>query len=267
MGRRKLIGTCHICGIHGPLSFEHVPPRSAFNSNPVYAKKFEEIVGEDYLSDKEAMSGKKMQRGNGANTLCGKCNNNTGAWYGNAYLDWAWQGMRFSGFSLQTPSLYFTFQLFPLRIMKQIICMFFSVNHDQFHKVQPELQKFVLDKESRYFDSKIRIYAYYSKSQRLRTSGIVGKVAFGGSGGGTELYSEISFPPWGYLMCIDSPPPDKRLIDISFFNSYRYNDWKDLSLNIPILPVETWIPGDYRSRSEVTEQVRASKATGGKKGV
>ena len=245
------------------MSFEHVPPRSAFNSAPVYAKKFDEIIGEDYLSDEKAPSGTKIQRGNGAYTLCGKCNNNTGAWYGNAYLDWAWQGMRFSEFSTVTPSIHFTFNVFPLRVLKQIVCMLFSVNHDEFHKAQPELQRFVLDKERKYLDSPLKVYAYHSRSNRLRNTGVVAQMELGRSG--PRLYSEASFPPWGYLFCFDSPPTDRRLIDISFFSRYRYNDWKDITLNIPVLPVETWIPGDYRSREEVARQVRTSMEEENKK--
>lgn len=256
MGRRKVTGTCHLCGNYGPLSFEHVPPRSAFNSNPVYARKFDEIIGEDSLSDVSPSKGVKMQRGNGGYTLCGKCNNDTGAWYGNAYLDWAWQGMRFSEYSTISPSIHFTFNIFPLRIIKQIICMLFSVNHDGFHKAQRELQRFVMDKERKYLDPRLKVYAYHSRSEKLRNTGIVAQMELGRSG--PRLYSEVSFPPWGYLFCIDSPPTDKRLIDISFFSGYGYNDWKEITLNIPVLPVETWIPGDYRSREEVANQVSSS---------
>jgi hypothetical protein len=35
MSRRPVIGTCHICGDHGKLSFEHVPPKEAFNKRVV----------------------------------------------------------------------------------------------------------------------------------------------------------------------------------------------------------------------------------------
>ena len=30
MGRKRIDGICHICGCHGKLSYEHVPPRAAF---------------------------------------------------------------------------------------------------------------------------------------------------------------------------------------------------------------------------------------------
>lgn len=214
-------------------------------------------MADDYILD-DTPRGRQLQRGSGAYTLCGKCNNDTGAWYGNAYLDWAWQGMRFAHFANRAPSIYFTFQIFPLRVVKQIVCMLFSTTHDTFHRAQPELQRFVLDKKRRLLDPSLRIFAYYSLSSRMRSTGLVAKVSFE-QGVGTGLYSEISFPPWGYLFCLDSPPADKRLVDISFFSRFRYNDWKEISLRIPMLPVETWIPGDYRSRSEVIEQVQASK--------
>jgi hypothetical protein len=67
----------------------------------------------------------------------------------------------------------------------------------------------------------------------------------------SHVYSEISFPPFGYILTEDSPPPDRRLVDISFFAQYGYNDWVDISLRLPVLPIYSWLPGDFRSRDEV----------------
>jgi hypothetical protein len=41
MGKRTRTGKCHICGNTGQLSFEHVPPESAFNDKPIIMKPFE----------------------------------------------------------------------------------------------------------------------------------------------------------------------------------------------------------------------------------
>ena len=37
-------GMCKICGKFGPLSFEHVPPRAAFNDRRVIVLNFEEAI-------------------------------------------------------------------------------------------------------------------------------------------------------------------------------------------------------------------------------
>jgi hypothetical protein len=83
-------GECGLCGEFKPLSFEHVPPRSAFNDKPVFVQSFE------HLYNKEShVYGKRMRsnRGFGGYTLCELCNNNTGSWYANDFAEFAQQGM------------------------------------------------------------------------------------------------------------------------------------------------------------------------------
>ncbi len=62
---------------------------------------------------------------------------------------------------------------------------------------------------------------------------------------------EIACRPIGYVMSFDPAPPDKRLVDISFFARYSYSDWTSISLRLPALPVWTYFPGDYRNREQV----------------
>ena len=67
-----------------------------------------------------------------------------------------------------------------------------------------------------------------------------------------SLYSsEIAFPPLGYVLSFGLEPLDDRLTDISFFAKYPYNDWTSLHLKLPVYPVHTWHPGDYRSKEQI----------------
>lgn len=59
-------GKCHLCGRIGQLTFEHVPPHSAFNDHPVLLLKFDEALT---VESERAPRGKKAQRGSGAYTL------------------------------------------------------------------------------------------------------------------------------------------------------------------------------------------------------
>jgi hypothetical protein len=76
-------------------------------------------------------------------------------------------------------------------------------------------------------------------------------------GGVPKVYSEIAFPPFTYVLSLDSDPPDQRLVDITFFAHFRYNDWRDTPLRLPILPVYTPFPGDYRSRDQTKAEFQA----------
>ncbi|MGB9647454.1 MAG: hypothetical protein WCB44_20365, partial [Stellaceae bacterium] len=134
------LGTCHICGKYGKLSFDHVPPEAAFNDHRVLRISFEQVsVGQH----PDNLRGRYQQRGAGASTLCVKCNSDTGHWYGTAYADWAAQAMRILLGTSGRPSLEYPFRLFPLRVLKQVVCMFFSINSPLFHTRQPDLVRFV----------------------------------------------------------------------------------------------------------------------------
>jgi hypothetical protein len=248
MARRKTIfGNCHICGNHGKLSFEHVPPKSAFNDHPVFVADIKELIG-NLNGDLRNIKGKVHQLGAGGYTLCERCNNNTGAWYGNAFADWAYQAFRVLHFTRGEPSLYYQFRIFPLRVLKQIICMFFSTNGDRFREAHKDLVKFVLNRNARGIRPEIRIYAYYNLSGISRQSGVAGLLNL--EKRRHHTFSEIAFLPLGYVMTFESEIPDDRPVDISFFAKYAYNDWKEFSFRLPVLPVYSYFPGDYRSKEE-----------------
>ena len=192
------------------------------------------------------MKGRVQQSGAGDYTLCERCNNDTGAWYGNAFADWTWQGARILSLAEGQPSLYYNFQIFPLCVIKQVLCMFFSTNGEKFRGAQPELVRLILNREERCLKPGIRIFTFFNSSPVTRQTGVVGQAnVFTGK---VTIMSEIAFPPLGYLMTFNSEPPKEQLVDISFFAGYRYSDWKEISLRIPALPVYTYLPGDYRPR-------------------
>lgn len=247
MARKRPEGECHICGRHGPLSFEHIPPRAAFNDRRAVVAKFEKAIR---LGPDEVPRGPIQQRGMGGYTLCEKCNNDTGHWYGNQFLDWCYQGMDILNRSNGHPSLIYLYHLFPLPIIKQIATMFFSVNY--FRKVQPELVQFVLNKERRFLPPKYRFFVYYNTTGRLRYAGITGVMTdVGGPDFEVKLVSEISFPPFGYVMTIDSEPPDKRLAEITQFARFAYDKIAETTVELPVLPTYSPAPGDYRDKAQI----------------
>jgi hypothetical protein len=93
----------------------------------------------------------------------------------------------------------------------------------------------------------------------LRQTGIVVR----GSPCGMNCFSELAFPPFGYVITKEEMPPDKRLQDITFFSRFSFNDWKQISLKLPLLPVASWIPADYRTKDELEKDVAKNKQSKG----
>jgi 5-methylcytosine-specific restriction endonuclease McrA len=248
--REKVMGTCHLCGECGELSFEHSPPRKAFNNNPLLFGEMEWIRSG---GDIEAPKVRKGRRGAGAYTLCKRCNNNTGAWYGESYVSLARQGMEYLRSVRSASFVHLPFHIHPLRVMKQVACMFMSANGPTFQAVQSELARFVLNREARHLPNHVRVYGFYTVSDRSRSSGVSGLIeGILSDSPKNRLVSEVTFPPFGFLMTFDSPPPDDRLADITYFaDEYGYDDEVTLWLRFPVLPIYTYFPADYRSREKV----------------
>jgi len=138
---------------------------------------------------------------------------------------------------------------YPLRILKQVVTMFFSLQTDRFHACNPDLVRFVLNKDEQSLPPRYQFFLYVTSTRRLRAIGICARLSIGLSD--TNLFSELTFPPFGYVMTIDSPPPDMRYLDITQFCRFRYGDRMLLTLGLAVLPTHLSIPGDYRTKEEI----------------
>lgn len=240
-------GRCHICGEYKKLSFEHIPPKKAFNNRRVVRVKSDDLLE---LGPDQLPKGRVEQRGSGDYTLCERCNNLTGHWYGEKFVDWCYQAMEILARSRGKPTLYYPYKLYPLRVIKQITTMFLSTNGIDFRDKCPELVEFVLNRNRKYLPPKFRFFIFYNLSSRLRSSGIttaIKDIRFGN----IYVFSEITYPPFGYILTIDSEPTEKDFEEISHFANYEYNEFKIQNLQIPVFHIFTWMPGDYRTKEEV----------------
>lgn len=241
MKREKQIGKCAICGTEGELTKEHVPPQKAFNDQSYISVPFEQAQGLRY---DERPTAKPIQGGIHYYSICGHCNNSTGSWYGDAYISWCNNSFRIGKASNFQPTLLHLHLGFPLRIIKQVITMFFSVSSGLADRY-PELVKFVLNKEQKYLPEQLRVYAYYNFEGNPRYNG------FSAGGQYMSKFAEIAFPPLGFVLCFNSPPPDTRLYEISFFAESGYNEFRDVVLHLTNLPTHLQIPGTYLTKEQI----------------
>ena len=168
----KIQGKCHICGQNKKLTFEHIPPEKANNNKGVHVIQGDVLmntIGNTRMPwDFSGLRYKNMQRGMGDYTLCENCNNDTGAWYAEDYIKFV-NAIRYvltCKINIEkTEAIKIELaKMFPLRIFKQVICMFASTMHPEFFDVHPDLREFVLNKESKNFDcNKYRVSMYLLK--------------------------------------------------------------------------------------------------------
>lgn len=251
-----MTGRCRICGEDSELTFEHVPPRKAFNQRTVRVFKGEQIMelGPDGPFDR---GGRLEQGGTGAHTLCGRCNNLTGAWYADDFVKWCYQGMSVLERCDGTPSIVYLYKVYPLRVIKQITTMFCSANSVGFTDKWVDLRRFLLNRWTRPLPAGLRICIYFNTEGQGRMVGGAGILNL--ETGSTTALSEISFPPFGYVLTMRSRLTDSRPLDITHFSQYHYDDFVTTELHLPSLPTHLAYPGDYRSKSEIFEQAERSR--------
>jgi hypothetical protein len=246
----------------GKLSFEHVPPRAAFNEHRVFEADVLKIFEGAYEPGERPSRGTWKQRGAGRNSLCAKCNNDTGSWYGESYVQVAKQAMFLLYRSKGNLSLAYPYGMFPLRFLKQIVTMFFSACGPSFQAKNPDLARFVLNREARLLPQRFRFFAYlhHPDSFAIRQSGLTGVIK---PQGDPQVFAEIAFPPFGLVMTVAGQPAiDRRLCEITHLNQYSYRAWEIIYMQLPVLHVSTVLPGDFRTMDEVKRDVAENRKLG-----
>lgn len=248
-------GICRICGFDGLLSFEHVPPESAFNDRPVVRARIKQMMTPGHW---DGSGGIQEQRGSGAHTLCELCNNSTGSWYGTEYATWAHRALEMLG---QIPSdfegqVLLPFVGKPLRFLKQVITMMFSVNGPGFAALHPELVAFVRDKHIRYLPRHYAVDLVLVRGSLARGVGVFSTIKL--NTGETIIACEVAHYPFAFQLYFGKPPKE-RCGPIEHFGQYRYDEHVVVTLKTIAGHVATKFGGDYRSRARVDREAYASE--------
>lgn len=248
----KTIGECSICLKDKPLSYEHVPPRNAFNSASVIGVGFDQAM--KLKPWENIRHGKIKQQGAGFESLCEQCNNSTGDWYADDYTSWTLQAHRWLERVELDPNVWPIFGGYPLRFIKQAATIMLSMLGPDFTRAHPHLRRFVLERQRRYMGPELRVYAYYNTSKnRARYSGVP-MVKGGFDGGGLSVYAEVAKYPFGLVFALNGLPPDDRLVDITDLTQYGYDDFAVRLLRMPSFPVVLPMCGIYLT-PEIAERV------------
>lgn len=241
-------GICHICHRRAKLSFEHVPPRRAFNRLPVVAH----TLNHPLAASKKIPFGAplKYRAGMGVETLCEQCNGFTGDHYGFAFAEWVRQSLdyadRFERASGREQTILLPFHIEPLAVLKQIITMTLAVT--EVSDAYPMLRRFVLTpfEPLQAKSVSIRVYlnprraGWREPQNRMNGMSVVTNVK---SGEMTHTIADIAFPPLGYWVAWTQRPVRQlsefaALLDVTHFGRFRYGQLATVWLRMPIkLPV------------------------------
>ena len=265
MTRNKAYGKCRICGKEGKLTFEHIPPSATYNKQSVRIVKLMDLIKAEnevdaYPWELDQASYTISQRGLGEYCLCEKCNNNTGAWYGVHYkrfvdaLMFVYINIKKHNKDVISVELK---NMRPLPIIKQIFTLFCDINYALTDN-DTSIREFLLNKESNLIDRrKYRIFMYVSKGDYEKTVGFTAQIRLGQP---PLMLSEIATVPVGFILYKDLPNDfETNLTEITSFLDCDYNSIRNIQMPIAALEVNSWIPGDFRSKQEIADTIAQSK--------
>lgn len=266
MSRNKEYGKCRICGEEGRLTFEHIPPSATYNKQSVRIVKLMDLIKAENEDDAypwvlDQASYTISQRGIGEYCLCKKCNNDTGAWYGVHYkrfvdaLMIVYMNMKKQNKDVISVDLK---DMRPLPIIKQIFALFCDINYTLTDN-DTSIREFLLNKESNVIDrEKYRIFMYIMKGDFEKTVGFTALIRLGQPS--PLMLSEIATVPVGFILYKDLPNDfETNLTEITSFLDCYYNSIRNIQMPITALEVNSWIPGDFRSKQEIAEEIAQSK--------
>jgi hypothetical protein len=238
-------GKCCICGKVEELSFEHFPPKSAYNKGRIFdAVDFMDLIKDEGVWKKK----RRISGGLGAYTLCSRCNNIAGR-YAREYKEWVKKAVKILDENKGHDWSGFFADVYPSRFLKEVLVMFCSLNGPDFAEKHREVRKFVLSKSNQQLPANLTIFMYLNTSRYIARAGFAGLIEFGNS---SKVYvvSEYNFPPFGFAIYLGNAKYDK-ITDITWFAEYSYDEKDTVYLELPILERNTPFPADYRSESEI----------------
>jgi hypothetical protein len=210
------------------LTFEHVPPRAAFNNEQTRVYGLEDWLKRD---DRGEMGGGRLERrGAGDYTLCADCNNKTGSWYGTELRRAAKSAVR-------------VLRGLPLEEIDQ-------KPEPTWARVTFREGAFVLDRDAVGLAHRFQLYLALYAGPLARSTGVVQRIDVATGRGNTLV--EVAFPPYAYVMAIDSA--DREVINtsnITGFVDVGYSQTADLEMDLLIGFGHTPYPADYRTRAMV----------------
>jgi len=253
MARRKMkIGICRICKKNTELSFEHIPPKAAFNKYT----KFRSIPYLEYVQNSHKgnykPSAKLQQGGIGNFCLCRNCNSFLGSNYVPDYLKMAQVGKSiFNNYDF-SKAIFTTEEISPLRFLKQTLSMFVCNNAPDFTNNEPELLSFLKNPSEQNLPDKFRVFMYLNHFGQIRNLNMMYTNLYG-------LVYEFAFPPLGFVLSINSDVVFPQLTQITHFKNVDCNYRGEVHFELFNLYTYSPFPIDYRSQEEIAEAVRKSE--------
>lgn len=244
-------GICRICKKKTELSFEHIPPKSAFNKYTKFRSvPYLEYVQNSHRKDYKPTS-KLQQGGLGSYCLCINCNSFLGLNYVPDYFKMAQVGKSIFQNKDFQKAVFTTMEISPLKLLKQTIAMFICMNEADFTDEYPELLHFIKNPKEKSLPDKFRVFMYLNNSGQIRKLTMMYTNHYG-------LVNELAFPPFGFVLSINSNA-SFPMTEITHFKNIDLDYQGNVNYELLNHPTHLPFPVDYRTLEEIEEAVKENE--------
>lgn len=210
--------------------------------------------------DGEIPAGTIEPRGSGAPVLCAPCNTKTGSWYGAELVNFVRAGMNVRAgvprddFDALTEHRWAQIGVetrpggkgpYPLRVAKEIVTMMLATA-PELGAAHPELCEFVLDRTRFGLAETFRLHLSLFAGPYARQTGLIHTISLDAS---TATFAEIAWPPFAYVLTVDTAEHFIPSCDITSFAQVGYDDHMRIELDLLIGFGHTGVPCDYRTKA------------------
>src|SRR4029077_3260641 len=99
-----------------------------------------------------------------------------------------------------------------------------------------------------------------TESAAYRQSGMTGVMKYDRAK--QHVFAEIAFPPFGFVLIGDREAIHPELCDITHLAEHPFHLKETWWLKLSVLPVVSWLPGDFRTKDELQKSMASKEAVG-----
>lgn len=260
-----MVERCRLCGTTEKLSFEHVPPKAAFNNERAELYGLDAWLERDRLTGHPGKRGIIVQQGSGVRTLCEDCNSRAGALYVREMARWARIGRQAlaenrlaveeADSQIAPSGIRLTIQRAqPGRFIKQMVTMLLAIAPVQLVDVYPDLAAYAREPNATEFPPGMTLYLNLFAGPIARFVGQASVIRE--QDGASYAVSELAYPPYAYALVIGEPvdAPALQGCDITNFASASVDRRANVEMLMQCGFGHTVIPLDYRSAAAITAE-------------
>jgi len=252
--KKTKYGECKLCRESKELTFEHIPPRSAYNKDRKYSiVKSGDLYQNFYKYNSKKLKPKSRieQGGIGEHCLCEECNNFLGTNYVREYTHFAKIAKSIIYNNPKDVKCY-EFDISDinaLKFIKQVISIFICSNDSIFTEIHPELLEFVTKPKSNNLHERYRVYMYLNSEGPNRNGNFSitnthGKVC------------DFAYSPFGFVLSIDNPNQIMEVSEITEFKNYD-ESIKSTKVRVRLNKYPTFspFPLDFRDEKSISSDI------------